>query len=384
MSAAIAACQWLVSLSGEPLPTPPSAEEAGADVTELPDVATPDAGPLCGREVAQRPPTTPQGPSAPQHFVFRRINPFLDAGQGFNLDCLDTQCGAPSGTLETSLSCVPPDGGQCRNLIDDVDGVDNQVVALGARQGARLDQTRYHQIVDEGSGGIVVALLGYSGAADDSDVSVAVFPSGGCLEDNRCESPTGAGVGAPRPPRFNGCDVYWGDPAHVNSFGLPIKTAPGYVRNHTLVVPGPVPGWASYGSRSVAVEGQILQAVLSRVDVPDGGGALRFAMRGTFAGRVAPEEVLRIFGEQKNPVAGDPSPLCLQPYWDTVREIVCSGVDLPALGAKATDPCSALSFQFDFEGAPILLSTKSTAATGGTSRCLFDGGPLDASSFTCP
>ena len=132
------------------------------------------------------------------------------------------------------------------------------------------------------------------------------------------------------------------------------------------------------------MEGQILEAALSRVDVPDGGGALRFAMRGTFAGRVAPDEILRVFGEQKNADGGDNRPLCFQSSWDLIRQVVCMNVDLPALGAKATDPCSALSFQFDFEGAPILLSTNSTATKVSPSLCLFDGGALDASTFTCP
>ncbi len=383
MTAGIAACQWLVSLSGDPLASVPL-DEAGADVSDAPDAATPDAGTFCGREVAPRPPTTPQGPSTSQHVVLRRVNPFLDAGRGFDLDCVNTQCGAPEGTPETSLSCVPRAGAQCQDVIDDVGGIDNQVVALGARRAARLDQTRYHEFVDTGQAGIVIALLGYSGEADDSDVSVAIFPTGGCLENNRCENLADASVGAPREPRFNGCDVYWGDPDHVNSFGLPIKTSPGYVRGYTLVVRGPVPGWAYYGSRPVAVEGQILEAVLSRVDVPDGGGALRFAMRGTFAGRVAPDEILRVFGEQKNADGGDNRPLCFQSSWDLIRQVVCMNVDLPALGAKATDPCSALSFQFDFEGAPILLSTNSTAAKVSPSLCLFDGGALDASTFTCP
>ena len=344
--------------------------EAGVDNDR--GTAVVDPGTHCGTRPPRPPPSGGNDGLFPTYFfVLTTVSGLDEAGvpAGFDVDCIESRCDEP--VVQRRGACAPPSdaGVPC----DEPGGVDNQTSRVISKFGVII-KPPYDALVKLGRRALVLAVAGYSGEPNDSEVIVSLFPAEGNFEANDCDSSDAAAAleaGTLRPPLFNGCDRYSMNPAFVAANTLP-KGVDGYVVDHHLVIDGnELAGTLAYGDLFFPVRARYLDATLKRGE----NGALDIE-RGVMGGYVVPGEVMRGLGKAR---IADSRPLCEEAAWEDFRAQFCRALDLPGEGASAssTEPCGAASFGVALTGKGVRAGSERPFVENG--RC----DNVDAAAFRC-
>lgn len=264
---------------------------------------------------------------------------------GLNLDGF---CSCPGPQACVPFSALP--------ICDTQHGVDNQSARLfklfTLNSGTRPPDDRYNDAVHQGILGFLIVVTGYNGLADDEEVAVSVFGSGGTAP-----LPDGGAV----VPTWNGSDEWQADPASLVFVGRPLvakfNTPRGYVAGGRLVaeLTYAVPLVADLPKGgpafSLRFEGGVLAGKLEEV------GGLWTLEDGMMAGRWPTRDVLRVMGLAADP-ANEAQRICdnLSSY-GSLKQLICNYADLsikqdvqPAVGH-----CDAISMGIGFRATSALL-----------------------------
>jgi hypothetical protein len=272
--------------------------------------------------------------------------------------------------LDGRCSCAD-DGQSCtssepaKQSCDGPMGIDNGIAELfGAAAVFENNFTSsYHaNRANAGAWSILVRIRGYNGAANDDQIEVAMFPSGGLDEDpchdgsppswdgsdawpvmsTALEGPTGGGGGA-------GGAVNCGDPGPPGySLEQPkYLDAGAYVTNHVMVASLPQAGIVlSSDGAGIHLVGGFLTG---RLEQMDGAWHLR---DGTLAGRWPTANLFTTMSQ----LGSDGQPLCTDDStYQLIRDAVCGKRDITAQISGPTAPCDAVSFGMAFDAEPAQL-----------------------------
>lgn len=288
-----------------------------------------------------------------------------DAGggnlRGWNLDRTCTCPGAPS--------CNP---GDAAIFCDDALGRDNSAAILfadlGALGGGVFDSTKISSKIVAGEFSVVLRLLDYNGAANDRQVTAAIFASPGTtgVEDG----------GNPTPPKFDGTDVWTIDPATLfGGNGPPYVSLPdttdtaAYVSGGVLV--------ASLNQVIVSISGTSVPIFLTGATVtarvsPNGSGGFRLD-DGLLSGRWPSGRLLTGLSGVKDPLMSGTYLCGDSGTYLALKRIICDGRDIVAAvqNDNTGAPCDALSISIGFTAVSARMGavhakTPPTAACGAT------------------
>jgi hypothetical protein len=358
---ALAACQWLVPLRGEPPESPDAGIDAGA---------TDPCGPIV---------LTPPSPSVPDDaggspivlglylWDYKKSDGqgSLCAEPGFNLDGLDTAL--PSCT---PVSCSLPPGASATDACDDAEGRDDALATIldlmsTALSGGTESTQTFNPTValQRGVMNLIIEVRNYGGGRDDPSVEVALWLSSGI-----------AGVGQPDTLKYDalqampalwdgGQDVEWMiDETSVirqgEWFVTPKVLSKGYVRDGVLVVPSTGPmELPSLSGSPLALRDAVF---MGRLFQHEGRWTLT---QGRIGATFDNASFLGLFGASR---FASPEQLCERSnkkLYDLLRGSICSSLDLPPDGGapNAAVPCGSLSAAFSVAAA----ETKIAYRTGG-------------------
>lgn len=314
--------------------------------------------PGCGSKTYPEP---PQGADAGGDLDFVVAIDSVDFGEGDVSDGpqvgydLDGRCSC----IEEGQSCVAPDPD--RQSCDGPGGVDNAVADLFAPI-AILDPNfgspSFRQDIQDGVWSVLLRIQGYNGEANDAQVTVALYPSGG-LDNDPC--------GDGSPPAWDGTDAWpigisaletpmggGGGAGGCGSTGVegyshdePRYVDPGaYVVDSVLVASLPALGLAFDGGATVRLSGGFITGRI----VAEGGGYR--IDDGVLAGRWALSDVFETLAI----LGSDDMPRCTDDQtYQTLRGALCDKRDLTAQLAGPTAPCDAVSFGMAFTATPAQL-----------------------------
>jgi hypothetical protein len=350
-------CEVLVGIHERAAAT---ANPDAGDRDALPDVAQAEAETDAGCAHAFPPPrpTTDDGTENLAFVLATRTTDYgvhLDAGLvpfGFDLDGLCT-CPDPP-------PCAPfkPTDMQC----DLPHGIDNSMAALFQQltdvSHGNFNLTAYGDALAQGVWGLVLQISDYNGGANDTAVTVAVFPSNGTVardwDSGTWEVTPDAGVVA---PMWDGHDVWSVDANSKDGQTAQYFDTSAYVANHTLVAHVDYPlRSASVGMYASAITTTLVAQVIAGTLVRDGNGSFHIE-DGITAGRWPVRDL-------SNALAEFPDQLIQGAYtcpggftYSQVKSLVCQAADVPANPAQ-TDPryvCDALSVGSAFTAYPAIL-----------------------------
>ena len=273
---------------------------------------------------------------------------------------LDGRCSC----ADDGQSCTTPD--PTKQACDGPMGIDNGIAELfGAAAVFENNFTSAHHAdrANNGAWSIVIRVRGYNGEANDQQVEVAMFPSGGLDEDpchdgsppdwdgndawpvmsNSLEDPGGGGGGGA------GGSANCGDPGPPGySLEQPKYVDPGgYVTGGVLVASLPEAGIALDSSGAgIHLVGGFLTGRLEQM-----GGAWHLR-DGTLAGRWPLASLFSTMSQ----LGSDGDPLCTDDStYQLIRDAVCGKRDITAQISGPTAPCDAVSFAMAFDAEPAQL-----------------------------
>jgi hypothetical protein len=363
----VVACQLLAGIEdrsvadgGSDAATPDATHDAGRDTG-------PSEGHDAGREAAAKdagsessmacigvvPPSAPTSNTTSQSITFVTALRTLwyssdtDAGSlGFNLDHDCTCEGEPPGPPSCQNDASPPtcdsDGGRDiagNTLLTEVDGV----------LGGRTVSATFDSKIQNGQFTVIFEIGGYDLGADDEEVTVTAYVSGGLAIPD----------GGSNVPKWDGTDVWTVDPRSVSSAMpsdagweyVPIYVGKGYVKDGTLVSKlGSVS--LGIGQGSISLSDTVLVASI-QPDFVTGGQRLT----GQIAGRVSVGSIFSVASTFPDPVI-DGGYLCGDdPTFQTIRSVVCASADIMADAAadNAGQDCNAISLSFGFTATRVVV-----------------------------
>jgi hypothetical protein len=318
----------------------------------------------CNHAIAPPRPTTDDGTANVDLSLAMRTVDFgvrADAGVealGFDLDDLCT-CPDPP-------SCAPfvPGDMHC----DSLGGIDNAMASLLQQltivsQG-KFDITGYQDAIGQGVYSLLLDVSGYNGGANDTTVTVSVFPSNGTIDrdfdgatwQNAGNVPAGTPI---VPPLWDGHDIWTvDDDATVGQTARYFDTA-AYVSNHVLVAHIDFPmRTVSSVSMTGAITTRLVGSVMTGTLVPEGSS---YRMdRGVTGGRWPIREL-------SNALAEVPDQLVSGQYvcpggftYQEVKALMCKAADIPS-DPTQTDPryvCDALSVGTGFTAYPAVIGPR--------------------------
>lgn len=321
-------------------------------------------GSACGSKQWPDPPTTPDRGSDVEATMALRTIDFgegdLSVGPVVGYD-LDGRCSCG----EDGLSCNTPD--PSKQSCDGPGGVDNAIAELFAAASIFQDNftSAYHaDRAEDGKWSILVRIRGYNGQANDDQIEVAMFPSGG-LDEDPCHAQG-------TPPAWNGSDAWpimtsaleepmggggagaggnggCGDPEPAGySLEQPrYFDGAAYVSDHVMVASLPEAGVAlSADGAGINLTAGFLTG---RLEQSGGAWSLR---EGVLAGRWALTEVFATMSS----LGSDGTALCTDDTsYQLIRDAVCAKRDITAQISGPTAPCDAVSFGMAFEAEPAQL-----------------------------
>jgi hypothetical protein len=360
--------------------------EAGPDATAKdarPDVtrdagreATPDGKPVVdagpdrvnacppGAEPPPPPKSSSMTMEGPIDFVVGVRSLWYDLGAdaglplGFDLDnactCEGKPPGAGSCSNEAGVTC---DGDGGRDLAGNALLVDFD--ELGGKSVAQL----FNSKIASGQITLILRVGNYNVGADDLNVNVSPFVSGGLLRDGEPDS-------GYMPPIWNGTDVWSIDPASTSAVSvlddggyhytpLFVDTA-AYITNYTLV------------SHLDTIELGVGQADLSMSDAtlmatitPDGMGG--YTLTGQFAGRIAASTIFAIASTFPDPMTDGGQSFCGSDptFQDLIRPTICSRTDIMSKTSQDNTGagCDAISVAIGFVADKVVIGVPHTGIT---------------------
>lgn len=287
---------------------------------------------------------------------------------------LDGRCSC----ADDGPTCMTPE--PAKQACDGPQGIDNGIAELfGAA--AIFDESftsTYHATrADAGAWSILVRIRGYNGEANDNQVQVAMFPSGG-LDEDPCHDGS--------PPAWDGSDAWpimsvslegpggggggggaggaaCGDPepAGYSLENPKYVDDAAYVTNHVLVASLPEAGIALDATGAgINLVGGFLTGTLEQV-----GGAWHLT-NGTLAGRWPLADLFGAFSD----LGSDGDGLCTDDStYQLIRDAICGKRDITAQISGPTATCDAVSFGMAFQAEPAQLGVIYLTDDGGTSSC---------------
>lgn len=309
-------------------------------------------------------------------FALRSLDVGLvpDAGTratGFNIDLACT-CPGPE-------TCVPWPGAPPH--CDDPGGRDVGAFKLFGQfstSGGALTQERVERWYREGWFGLLLRLADYNGKADDPVVSLSVFESTGTRA--KAAEP-------PKPPAFDGTDVWYIDPVSLVGLGPPYLArsadARAYVAGGVLVATidllVPMAGFTSDIDTRVShldFRGAVLTATLKK--------NVRGVMAiedGQFTARWATRSVLDTLGHAADPLLDSGVPVCLGASYALLKARACQAADIVAdpNDREHTHACNAVSSPLGFTAVAAQVGPKPGEAPDAGDPC-----PPNFANDDCP
>ena len=298
---------------------------------------------------------------------------------------LDGRCSC----ADDGPTCVTPE--PAKQSCDGPMGIDNGIAELFAAAAVFEDNftSTYHSArAEQGAWSILVRIRGYNGEANDDQIEVAMFPSGGLGED-----PCHAGG----PPAWDGSDAWpvmttaleeplggggsssgaggcgSAEPAGYSLEAPRYVDMAGYVIDQVMVASLPEAGISLSGDGSgIVLTGGFLTGRLEQM-----GGAWHLR-DGTLAGRWPLSEVFETLGK----LGSNGMPICTDDStYQLIRDAVCAKRDITAGLGGPTAPCDAVSFGMDFEAEPAQLGIIYDPGDGSVGSCPPGTDPAED---TCP
>ena len=271
---------------------------------------------------------------------------------GFDLDGVCT-CAPDRGRAGVESCRVPPGTAAHCDLDEGRDTTAASLVLGFSQVSNAFSQDEVNGALRDGYYGLLFRVTKYNGLADDPNVEVAVFGSGGNdgVQDG----------GRPGRPRDDGTDRWTIDPSYLQGGSAPpfiplYRDVNAYVSNHRLVATMDFPVSFSGlvgGVASIMID--LTDSVVVGTIVRD-GESYRID-RGTVAGRWQTTKLLTSLEVIPDPFA-DGGFLCgPSTTYALAKELVCSGQDIVSnLRRDNTGaPCDAVSLSIDFTSRPAVL-----------------------------
>jgi hypothetical protein len=333
------------------------------DAGDAREVAS-DVGPVeaqidggCARAFPPPRPTTDDGTQNLQLVLATRTTDYgvrLDAGlQPFGYD-LDGLCTCPD-----PAPCAPfmPGTMQC----DLPHGIDNAMAALLQQltdvSHGHFDLTGYGDALAQGVWGLVLQISNYNGGANDTSVTVEVFPSNGTVARDWDSGAWVVGADAGTAvPLWDGLDVWSLD--YDSKLGQTPRyfDTSAYVADHTLVAHVDYPlRSASIGMSPSAITTTLVDQVITGTLVSDGSSF--HIENGITAGRWPVRDLSYALAELPDQLISGAYTCPGGFTYGQVKSLVCQAADIPS-DPSQTDPryvCDALSVGTAFTAYPALL-----------------------------
>ncbi|MBK9263515.1 MAG: hypothetical protein IPM54_27375 [Polyangiaceae bacterium] len=285
-----------------------------------------------------------------------RMKRSADAGP-LGLD-LDRFCSCQGETP----SCIPPPGQKEELACDKPEGRDNQAAALfGLIETVLLFDPEqdelselYSSFANLGRWSILMRISNYNGLANDPQVRVEWYPSGG----------------TPMPPQWNGSDEWPIVPSAISDAGSAMDGGllARYFDNEAYVVDGKLV-FALLESEFTATNG-LTQLSMT---ISDGTGMARiesvgvgqYALRdGVIAGRVKLIDLFKMVTDFRD---HNGAPLCAtvsNPFWGVTRDAFCRGLDIQVGSPQLNKKCDAFSVGLGFESEPARIGAIEPGMSG--------------------
>lgn len=318
--------------------------------------------PVCLGEQPPGPPRTlgvdaPELPDSGIYLAIDHVYSARDGGAkvGYNLDL---RC--------TSADAADADS-PCEGSPDDLEGgVDNAffanyidglppILGTGSSDPGLLATNAG---IRAGTGGILIVLRSYNGAADDSRVGAAIISTAGhvrttpearppCSAGTLADASGGGNSGEDGGPLWNGCDV-WPVVKPDASFDPGYDFHWGYVTNHVLVV-----SYESLLFRLGGSELRLRNALLTGKIEKREDGTYRID-EGIIAGRVSAEDAITSAALSEVTYKGARYRLCQggQDLVDILRKSACRARDV-RMDGKSGGRCDGVSIGVGFTALPI-------------------------------
>jgi hypothetical protein len=329
------------------------------------------------------PPLAPDGTDPGSDVDFVVAVRSIDFGEDFDEDVgpaigydLDAKCTC----LGDMPSCATV--GSAPEDCDGPNGRDNAVARLfdnlSLFEPNAFDSQHHSADADMGNWTLLIRVMGYSGGANDEEVTVAVYPSPG-LDQTPCapdmtpawngadvwpvealaiEGGTGGGSagtgGAGGAGGSGGCDPS-GEPLDVDQPRFVSQVA--YVSDHVLVANLPEAGITLAADGTPVTLRLVGGFLTARLEMTATGW---FMHEGVLTGRWALADFFGVVGK----FTANGEPICTDSQlYGPVKEIVCNYADIHSGVSGSAAPCDAMSFGMGFEAEPALLGV--IVDTGG-------------------
>lgn len=350
VSAAVAACSLLNPLdgyTGGEVDAAQPTEDRASPPPPVPEAGT-DAEVAC---IPHVPPARPAPGDTTTKLSMTFAGATLELGgdkDGYDLDGRCTCPGTGSCSPRSQSVATPCDG---QGGVDNVLGPETQaaLAVLPREEGAK--PTSGTDYIRRGRNTFFIELRGYNGAANDDDVQVGLYASGG-LEGL---PPSGVDAGPDSGPKFDGNDVWTVDRDSVigqGPFQARIEDNRAYVRDGVLVAMLDL-------DLSVGLFRAKAKECIFTAKIVKNGETFRLD-DGTVAGRLRSSDLLVAFEKMRSPLSTSNAYLCRDDlvYLEAKRR-VCAALDVAT--SRADDgkgvKCGAISLALKFSAVPAKTGT---------------------------
>ncbi len=263
------------------------------------------------------------------------------------------------------MSCTAPEYAT-DEICDGPAGRDNAMamfLKLAQVFTSELSSERQSEQAETGHFSVLFRVRNYNGQPNDSEIEVAMFPSGG-TDESSC----GGGAGEPPLPLWNGTDAWPISATALNRIGTGGAggCSGGSVQGYDIDSP-------KYVDPAGYVTGGVLVAGLpdAEIELPSDGQRLVLAFtQGFISGQLEQQggawylrnallvgrwQVEDVFRTLSGVVSGG-DPFCTgDPIYQAIKSGVCEHPDIAATPGTPTHPCDAISFGMAFDADPAQL-----------------------------
>jgi hypothetical protein len=298
---------------------------------------------------------------------------------GFDLDKSCT-CDRRAGVRNTP-SCTAKD-----TICDGDGGVDNfsNVIFKQFEAGDSSIDGDIREDIEQGRRGLLLQISEWNGKPNDREVKVGTLVTNGISDPSGCGVTTTSDSGEHFHPGWCGGDKWDYPPGTVSPTGgvnYPIIRGLGYVVNNQLV-------YRANGSINVFFGLATLSfgssTIFGKLEKPATGPAKLTG--GILTGRLPIEEFLAAAGQFSLKVsdAGTRAPICTQPQFTVIRELLCNSVDImrSEVGDYGGAACDAVSAAIGFTAEQAVFGAAKEGAFAG--NVCSPAIPENQAKYRCP